>query len=71
MDDYSRVILFFFFLVDKTQVERTTLDYFGLVQRQINKHMKIVWTHGSKFLRMRDYFHQLRVIHETSCVGTP
>lgn len=63
VDDYSRAV-WVFLLVDKTQVEKTMVDFFALVHRQFNKHVKIVRSDsGSEFLRMKDYFQRLGVIH--------
>ena len=55
-DDYCKDV-WVYLLQDKSQVEKTILDFFALVQRQFNKRVKIVRSdNGTEFMRMKEYF---------------
>ena len=59
-------------LNNKAEVARTIQNFFAMVHRQFNKHVKIMRSDNeTEFTCLDDYFVEKGVIHQTSCVGTP
>ena len=60
------------YLLNNKSVARTIRNFFAMVHRQFNRHVKIVRSdNGTEFTYLNDYFVEKGVIHQTSCVGTP
>ena len=70
MDDFSRAT-WIYLLIDKKEVSVTLCNFFAMVERQINKQVKIVRNdNGTEFRCMNNYFLQHGIVHETSYVRT-
>ena len=71
VDDHSRGV-WVYLLNNKGEVVRTIQNFFAMVHRQFNKHVKIMRSDNeTEFTCLDDYFVEKGVIHQTSCVGTP
>ena len=46
--------------------------FMAMIQRQFQKDIKIVRSdNGSEFMCLKEYFDEIGIVHQTSCVGTP
>ena len=71
VDDYSRAV-WIYLRIDKKEVTQMLLNFFALVERQFNKHVKIFRSDNEiEFVCMKNYFSKHGIIFQTSCVGTP
>lgn len=71
VDDYSRAV-WIYLLVDKSEAPRMFKMFLVHVERQFNKHVKMVRSdNGTEFTCMKNFFLENGIIFQTSCVGTP
>ena len=71
MDDCSRVV-WIYLLNGKNEVGFVLKKFMAMIQRQFQKDVKIVQSdNGREFMCLKEYFDEIGIVHQTSCVGTP
>ena len=71
MDDCSRVV-WIYLLNGKNEVGSILKKFMSMIQWQFQKDVKIVRSdNGSEFMCLKEYFDEIGIVHQTSCVGTP
>ena len=70
--DYFSHAIWVTLLVDKKEVAQTLKNFFAVVTRQFNKHVKIVRSDNeTEFTCMKNHSLGNGIMFETSCTGTP
>lgn len=71
VDDFSRAV-WVILLIDKTEVQKMFLSFFGMIERQFHAKVRIVRSdNGTEFNCMKEYFAGHGILFQTTCVGTP
>ncbi|CAM8998803.1 unnamed protein product [Rhodiola kirilowii] len=71
VDDCSRAV-WIFLMTEKREVQVIIRNFMAMVQRQFEKHVKVVRSdNGTEFMCMKSFFNHEGILHQTSCVGTP
>ena len=71
VDDYSRAV-WVYLLHNKTEVHKSFLSFFAMIERQFDTSVKIVRSdNGTEFQCMLPFFDQSGILFQTSCTGTP
>ena len=70
VDDCSRAV-WIYLLNGKIEVGFVLKKFMAMIQRQFQKDVKIVQSdNGREFMCLKEYFDEIRIVHQTSCVGT-
>ena len=71
VDDYSRVV-WINLLNGKNEVGHVLKKFMAMIQQQFQKDVKIVPSdNGREFMSLKEYFDEIGIVHQTSCVRTP
>ena len=71
LDDYSRAVRIYL-LPNKREAPAHLKNFIALVDRQFDTKIQTICSDNvSEFTCLTDFFAEHRIIHETSCVGTP
>lgn len=71
VDDFSRAF-WVYLLFDKTEVFSMIRSFFAMIGRQFDAKVKIVRSdNGTEFNCMKDFFTNMGILFQTSCVDTP
>lgn len=58
MDDFSRAI-WIYLLIDKREVSRTLVEFFSLIERKLDKRVKMILSdNGIEFICLKNYFRE-------------
>lgn len=70
VDDYSRSV-WVYVVKNKNDVPGLIKNYFAMIKRQLNKYVKVVRSdNGKEFTCLKEYFAEIGIIHQMTCVGT-
>lgn len=71
VDDHSRAV-WTYLLLEKSEVRTVLSNFCRMTEKQFGKAVKIVRSdNGTEFMCLSRFFRENRIIHQTSCVGTP
>ena len=71
VDDCSHAV-WIYLLNGKIEVGSVLKKFMAMIQRQFHKDVKIVRSdNGREFMCLKEYFDDIGIVHQTSCVGTP
>lgn len=71
VDDCSRAT-WVYLMVGKYEVGQLIKNFCAMVTTQFNKHVKVLRSdNGQEFLCLKEFFAEMGILHQTSCVDTP